>query len=355
MYAAVLLASLLLPTACSSSRSGSPDAATVDTLPALDPPYLWYAGSGLNAFTLAQTEQSGDDGAQYNVTPNVGMQFFHDLAFDAQGNLWTIPFSGDQVVRVSAAQLPPGPGSEAPPTDLMISSSALQGAQNLAFDDAGNLWVLSYDGAGQSIATISRFDSPSVLQGEVTLQPSVTIGPGASAAERRRFTQASAIAFDGDGNLWLAATANVLRFDRPQGQTGSVAPSPSAIIEGGDAYAALGFDATGALWVSGAGSGYFVERFDRPGALSGSVNPTPDAKVVLPSSDATHFAGGFAFDGEGALWIVTSNRLLKLSAAGALKGTIQGRPAVILGTTAAPDLSSKLVLRGGGPAGSAAP
>lgn len=311
--------------------------------PAQDPPYLWYAGGGLNAFTAAQAAQSGDGGARFHLAPHLALQNFHDLAFDGQGNLWAVPFPGDEIIRFPAAELPPA--SNEPSPDLVLTSAALHSAQNLAFDAAGDLWVVSYDGAGQSIASISRFDHPSALQGNVMLDPSINVLPGASVVEQQRFTQPSAIAFDVAGNLWLATAADVLRFDHPQDRSGTVALYPTAIISGGDAYAALAFDATGALWLTGAGGGYFVERIDHPEALAGAMTPTPDVRLLLPAQGGVRFAGGMAFDDDGALWVAMSNRLVRVSGARLLTGSHEAMPDVVLGTTSAPDLSSKLVLR----------
>lgn len=309
-------------------------------MPAGDPPYLWYAGAGLNAFTRAETEVSDDQGARFLLIPRFAVVNYHDLAFDGGGNLWAVPLGADQIIRLPATQLPPAGTSPGP--DLVLSSPALHGPQSLTFDARGNLWVVCYDGAGQSIATILRFDDPGGLTGQVALSPSAIIGPGADDAGQRKFRQPSAIAFDSAGSLWFVATENALRFDHPEGINGEVTPSPAAAIATGDAFASVAFDGDGSMWLTAANGGYFVVRIGNPGALAGAIAPAFAAKVHLPSA-GTLFAGGMAFDGDGALWVAMNDRIVKLDQPGSLGGEVSPDPDVTLGVTASPDLSSKLL------------
>jgi hypothetical protein len=305
-------------------------------------PYLWFAGGALNAYAKGDTESSNDGGPRYVILPNNPASSFHDLVFDRVGNLWTLPVSGDQILRLPGDQL----GGAVPPApDLVVRSPALVGALGLVFDAAGSLWVLNYAGAGVSVANIVRFDAPAALSGTVTLTPSATVGPGTAPADVARFSQGTAIAFDGAGNLWLAAVANVLRLDAAAGLHGDVTASPSAVIgSAGAAYVSLAFDAGGALWITGARAGYFVMHIANPAALQGNVTPVPAATVHLPSGSAL-FASGMAFDAAGALWITMSDRIIELASPGALAGDVTSSPAVVLGHVGLPDVASKIVFR----------
>ncbi len=334
------LLSLSLSTACGGAQHGPRSDGSVVNMPAGDPPYLWYAGAGLNAFTRAETEVSDDQGARFLLIPRFAVVNYHDLAFDGGGNLWAVPLGADQIIRLPATQLPPAGTSPGP--DLVLSSPALHGPQSLTFDARGNLWVVCYDGAGQSIATILRFDDPGGLTGQVALSPSAIIGPGADDAGQRKFRQPSAIAFDSAGSLWFVATENALRFDHPEGINGEVTPSPAAAIATGDAFASVAFDGDGSMWLTAANGGYFVVRIGNPGALAGAIAPAFAAKVHLPSA-GTLFAGGMAFDGDGALWVAMNDRIVKLDQPGSLGGEVSPDPDVTLGVTASPDLSSKLL------------
>jgi streptogramin lyase len=306
-----------------------------------DPGYLWYAGGALSAFTRSQTESSNQDGPGWLTQLSYPAKNYHDLTFDATGNLWTIPLAGDRLLRVPANHL----GDILPVPDLIVASPALRGADSLVFDAAGNLWVMCSSGVDVSIANIVRFDNPGALSGSQTLVPSLTIGPGASPESRATFTQGTAIAFDGAGSLWFAAIGGVLRFDQLSGLAGQIQATPAAVLSTDDALVSLAFDRAGALWLTGASKGYTALRIDNPRALAGAVKPTIAARVHLPTTPSTLFAGGMAFDAAGALWVITSDRILQIAGASALAGEVTPTPGVILGNVAFPDLATKLVIR----------
>jgi sugar lactone lactonase YvrE len=329
------------PGADGAAGGGGDDAGTVH-IDVPEPGYLWYAGSGLRAFTKAQTQTSNDSGPGVVVVPNSADGSFHDLVFDAAGNLWAIPIGGTQIIRLPAAGLESA--AAAPSPDLVLSSGALKGAQSMAFDPAGNLWVLNYAGAGVSIATIVRFDNPRTATGTVMMAPSVAIGPGASPEGIARFTQGTALAFDRAGSLWMAAVADVVRIDGVPALHGNVTAAPAAVVTGGDAYASIAFDAGGSLWITAASNGYTALRVDNPGGLSGVVTLVPAARVHLPTGSSL-FASGMAFDADGALWIAMSDHLVKLAGASALTGEVTPAPAVSLGHIGVPDLASKIIVR----------
>ena len=343
-----LLAVLLAP-ACTNTSNNARPGSVVDAGTDADPrgaPYLWYAGGALNAFSRPQTLSTNDDGPAFEVVPDLAVHNCHDLTFDGAGNLWTIPVRGagpgGEIIRLPAARL----AEHAPVIpDLVLTSPALAGPQSLIFDAAGNLWVLNFDGAGPSVASVVRFDDPRGLSGNQAVSPSLKIGPGAAPEDPARFSQATTIAFDVAGNLWLSAVANVLRFDHAGDLMGEVAPAPSAVVSTGEAYGSVAFDAAGAMWITAArDGGALALRFVDPGHLVGTVAPEPGTRVRLPSSTAT-FAAGMGFDADGALWIATSAALLKLAHADRLTGDTSPAAAVVLGRAAFPDLASKVVIR----------
>jgi ligand-binding sensor domain-containing protein len=307
--------------------------------------YLWFAGAELSGFTQAQTVASNTDGPGIIVSPSAMTATFHDLVFDPDGNLWTLPIAGDKVLMIASYDLVQ---NSRPVPILAISSTALKAPQALAFDDAGNLWVVSYNGTSSSVATIVRFDGVrGMTGGDVTLTPSLTIGPGTDATMINQFTQGTALAFDTAGSLWFGASAGVMRFDQPANLQGTVTAAPATIVSTGESYLSMAFDAAGSLWVTGSKSGFFVLRFANPGALSGKVTPTPAAKVAIPAGTGTQmarFAGGLAFDADGSLWIAMSNQIISIASPGALSGNVTASPSIVLGlpATVFPDLTSKL-------------
>ena len=303
--------------------------------------YLWYAGVGLGAFLRDEVAISRDKGPGYLVAPSFDIKSFHDLAFDAAGNAWVIPTTGNQIVRLPAAAL--GRGAVPPTPDVIIHSDGLRSPQSLVFDGSGRLWVLNYAAVGFSTGNVIRFDALGSAQGTLTVTPSLTLNPGSSAAEQARFNQVTALALDSASNLWVSAVGDVLRIDRASSLQGDVTAQPAAVLSGGEAYASLAFDGRGSLWVTAAGGGYLALRFDNPSAYTGEVKPVPSARVHLAAGTAT-FAGGMAADADGSLWVAMSNQLVKLAGASALTGEVTPQPAVVLGLVGSPDLASKLVL-----------
>ena len=303
--------------------------------------YLWFAGAELNAFTHEQTNVSTDGGPAVIVTPSALTSTFHDLVFDPDGNLWTIPITGDQIIRLGRTGLG---GDARPIPDLTIKSPSLQSPITLTFDKLGNLWVVNYNGGGPSIANIVRFDAVrGSAGGTQTLTPSLFISPGTDKMMADRFSQGSALAFDAAGNLWFGGISSLMRFENVSSLSGMVMAAPAAIVSTGDSFASIAFDGVGSLWVSAARAGYFALRIDRPNMLTGTVAYTADARVKLPATTST-FAGGMAFDSLGALWISMSDQIVELSNPSSMYGNVSPGAAVVLKlpSQSFPDLVSKL-------------
>jgi ligand-binding sensor domain-containing protein len=314
--------------------------ASVPEVPTIGAGYLWFAGSEINAFTENQTLESNTKGPAITVQPATFTGTYHDLTFDEHGNLWTVPITGDQIMRIPHAGLT----FERPSPDLTITSSALMNPQTIAFDAAGNLWVNNFNGSGPGVSSIVRFDAVRDMpQGNYMLNPSATIGPGTDKIMMKNFGEGLSLAFDQAGSLWFGSSVSLMRFDSPGSIQGAVAAAPAAIITTGDSYTTLVFDSSGTLWVTATNVGYVILRINDPGTLHGVVTATPAARVALMSDNA-NFAGGMAFDSQGALWVAMSNRIIKLANPSSMVGNVTPGPEVTLGlpSSSFPDLASKL-------------
>ncbi len=207
------------------------------------------------------------------------------LAFDASGNLWTTDFFGDRLLGYSPAQLATD-GAPTPAVVISASGASLLLPAAIAFDKSGGLWITN-----RGNDTVVQF-SPAQLAATGTPVPAVTLSANAGS-----LAFPYALAFDGDGNLWVAnLTSTVVRFDMSQLASTS-SPTPAATIAAGSlgsVLVGLAFDVDGGLWVAAnnsTGPASEVRRFTNPGALMGSATPT--ASVIIDTqgpADGMHMA-----------------------------------------------------------------
>ncbi|GIW31892.1 MAG: hypothetical protein KatS3mg071_2066 [Meiothermus sp.] len=205
------------------------------------------------------------------------------LAFDASGNLWVSIPCANKVVRVAAGQLGAS-GTVTPGVEI----TGLDAPEGLAFDASGNLWI-----ANRGAQRVVRFNAsrlgastsgPDLTIQSQTLPPVNTLG-------------AEMLAFDAGGHLWVMAFgANVFYRLTPTDQSGSgsktltpaiqVSVPVSAVLEG------MAFDEDGGLWIT-----YEAGKFARLspaqlGTSSTSGSPTIPERVITSSSIGS--AGGLA-------------------------------------------------------------
>ena len=130
-----------------------------------------------------------------------GLEDNGDVAFDISENLWIT--DAGRVVRFDAARLlsdiAGGPDAELTVRDADDTRDIA--ASNLAFDIAGNLWVIDFGGNLVSKIAALRLEAA----GARAVVPDVTITLGVAALLERP-------AFDESGGLWLALDQN--RFGR---------------------------------------------------------------------------------------------------------------------------------------------
>jgi streptogramin lyase len=182
---------------------------------------LWVSTCGRVVGLAAE-----DLDASGTVTPArviEGLDDNGDLAFDSTQNLWIT--DAERVLRFGVERLD-ADITRGPDVELSIRDAADAGdivASNLAFDSAGNLWVIDF--GGNQISKVAGSDLEATGARSVVSEISITLGV-AALLERP--------AFDESGGLWLALDQN--RFgrlgpDQLGTSTGSGAPAlPSTII-----------------------------------------------------------------------------------------------------------------------------
>jgi len=165
------------------------------------------------------------------------------MAFDDDGNLWVSNVYANSITAYSAAQLAVG-GTATP--IVTITSPDMNGPDDMAFDAAGDLWVVS--GGNKSVVKFSKAQLAS--GGAITPAVKLTT-PGA-------FDFPSTLAFDVAGNLWVANRVSatnthlLVSFDPGQLAAGGT-PAPAMVIDNSSTFiqaTSIAFDESGGLWVS---------------------------------------------------------------------------------------------------------
>jgi sugar lactone lactonase YvrE len=253
------------------------------------------------------------------------------LAFDLEGNLWIA--DGGRVVSFAPEALLVS-GSPAPRVELTgndVIGGSVPTVSALAFDANGDLWL-----AKQAEDRVLRFPAARIAQSGA---PTASVRITGSNIEGPK-----SLAFDGDGNLWVGVAQNdrVLMYaasrlgadtsapaDRRVG--GSTPPPVIGTLRGADG---LAFDGSNNLWVSYSASNILArytpaERV--PPGGSANVDVTPAVQLTI---GVLSLLNGLAFDDVGGLWLPGAmGQLVRLNA-GQL--TTSGSPAADTTLTPSP-------------------
>jgi sugar lactone lactonase YvrE len=180
------------------------------------------------------------------------------LAFDASGALWVSGFASDTIVKYAAEQLA-GSGAPSPQVVLTSAAGSLDAPAGIAFDADGNLWV-----ANSGNDSVVAF-TPAQLAASGSPSPAVALTSSTGGLH-----YPYGLAFDAAGSLWVAPVFSgaVLRYGAAQ-LVASGTPTPAATVTGFAAPKALAFDHAGDLWVHGnLTAGSFIVRIADPAALT---------------------------------------------------------------------------------------
>jgi sugar lactone lactonase YvrE len=260
-------------------------------LPLMGAQVAGYAASGLGGAAQAQpgvlTSSSGNPEA---------------VAFDADGNMWVASSASHTLEKYTPSQLAMT-GKVTPTVTISTNTSnfgALSNPNGLAFDKDGNLWV-----ANLSNNTVVKFTSAQLAQSSSPL-PVVTISSNSNVPGNGSLNQPNCLAFDRDGNLWVTNRTGaqpIVKYTPAQQAVGGVV-TPAVMIGANNGSLnfpmGIAFDKDGNLWVANNLSNTVVMYLPVRVAASGS--PAPDLTLTA-NGNSLKGPTGIAFDASGNLWV----------------------------------------------------
>lgn len=206
-----------------------------------------------------------------------------------------------------------------------ISAAGMDFPEGLAVDGAGNLWV-----ADTVNNRVLEFTAPFSSSMSATLaigQPNLTTGTG--GLSQSLLFAAAGLAFDGNGNLWIADSMNsrVLEFKPPfaTGMNASLVIGQASFSGGASTATSSGmggpfglvFDSAGNLWVADTWNNRILE-YQAPfttGMSASLVIGQPNFTSNAIGTTASTFIEptSIAFDSAGNLWVADpeNNRVLE--------------------------------------------
>ncbi len=269
------------------------------------------------------------------------------MAFDAQGDLWVTDWNYNRVVEFVPpftngmdASLVLGQSSFSG-TQAGTTATNLSEPDGLAFDASGNLWVAEY---GNN--RVLEFPYPlSTGEAATTVIGQSTFTTWTSAAGPAGLNAPAMLTFHG-GNLWVADYDNhrVLEYQGPAFTSGMNATlvigqqNFTGDLNGTTAVnltnpGTVAFDANGNLWVADAGNDRAVE-FPAPfstGEAATVVLGQANLTTTTTPGNGTFFDdNGISVDSRGNLWVADSinNRVLEFQGPTFVSNQT---PAVVLG------------------------
>jgi len=260
---------------------------------------LWT--SNLRGFDSASLADDGD------VRPSVvgDAPIGKDIAFDRDGNLWSLgaTLAEKMLVRVPATHLAASGGNDFDREIDIPEIECLPALKAMAFDGDGDLWL------GACGGTILRIPAASLARSGEARSSTVISGLDDSAD----------LAFDADGNLWVATGGTILRYDAAR-LTASTTAAPDLTLTARDAEdsrdigaTALAFDAHGNLWGFDFGGNFVFELPEADLAWRGEKTAVSEVSFVL---GVLSLLDRGAFDEGGGLWVsYASDQLARLSPA----------------------------------------
>ncbi len=271
------------------------------------------------SLVIGQTSFAGNAFA----TSATGLDAPEGIAFDPNGNLWVSDTGNNRILEYKspfttgeAASLVIG---QAGFTDsgLATTATGLNQPEGIAFDSSGNLWVA--DALNSRVlmfaAPFSTGEAATLVLGEKNFVTAI------DQVTKAGMSTPSGLAFDSNGNIWVADGIRVLEYTTPFvthenaslviGQNTFTNSSTVADPTGLDLPYAVAFDSSHDLWVADYGNNRVLE-YNAPlstgeaaSLVIGQPNFTSDATppVLSPTATTLNHPWGITFDSNGNLWV----------------------------------------------------
>lgn len=234
------------------------------------------------------------------------------IAVDSGGNLYVSDYLNHTIRRVAAggvvttlAGTPRVTGA----SDGPGAGARFDGPRGIAVDAGGNVFVI--DSRNYTIRRVTTAGAVTTFAGQAGSSGSAD-GTGNAA----RFSEASGLAIDGNGTLYVADTANhTIRKITPAGVVTTLAGTPGAAGGADGTGAAARFDRPVGVAVDGGGNVYVSEQFGRVIRRitpAGVVTTLAGARNAAGATDGTGSAarfttpGGLGVDAAGNVFVVDS-------------------------------------------------
>ena len=291
------------------SISGSPASVTANDTAKANVTYpplagtggLWVANSGspegLDRYSSAQLSKSA--AAASTTSLGTGDPRPFGVAVDGSGNLWVALSHGNLVAEYAVSQLSATNLAATAAVTLGANAGSLSQPAGIAFDGNGNLWV-----ANAAANTVVEF-SASQLASSGTPTPAVTIAASAGSLDGPL-----GLAFDFSNNLWVANAnaGSVVEFAAGQlAASGSPTPAVTLSASAGSIVGPIGiaFDAGGDLWVANGNTGHNTVVMFAAAQLTVSGAPVPSV-VLSANAGSLASPAGLAFDNSQNLWVANA-------------------------------------------------
>jgi sugar lactone lactonase YvrE len=253
---------------------------------------LWTLGAtvgdaGLLRFAAASLGASGEKTPDRKINPQLSgcSPALTSIAFDPSGALWGTVLCSDQILRLSPEKL--NTSSDYTPAAEDFATGA-KAPRNLAFDKDGNMWV-------SDETSLRRYPAASLAVG----QPHVSDFELKAKEENDAAIPPDALAFDKDGNLWATNFGGNVLYKltpadlTPAGATKELVPSVAITVSVGALLESLAFDESGGLWLTYSQGKVARLAADQLGTSTGAGDPTIPQTIV--TSADIGYAGGLAF------------------------------------------------------------